>query len=305
MRTAISRGVAAAGLFAATATLAAQESGIETFHVQGNVYLLAGAASNIAVQVGPDGVLVVDTGGEDTADAVLAAIRTLSDGPIRWMVNTHGHRDHTGGNTTVSQAGVTLNGNPAAIIAHEEVPTRMVLEDRPITEWPLNTFFEDRRDFYFNGEAIFLYHHPGGHTDGDIVVYFRGSDVLVSGDLFITTTYPVIDADYGGGVDGFIGGLNNMLDIAVPAWLQDGGTYVIPGHGRIGDEADIIEYRDMIVIVRDRIQDMIAKGMSLEEVRAAEPSLDYDTRYDAGDGPGSRDAFIEAVYRDLAQGGDQ
>ena len=298
-------GTSAAGLALAVAPFLAAQSPIETYHVQGNVYLLAGAATNIAVQVGPDGVLVVDTGGEETADAVLAAIRTLSDGPIRWIVNTHGHRDNTGGNTTVSQAGVTLNGNPAAIIAHEAVPTRMVLEDRPITEWPLNTFFEDRRDFYFNGEAIFLYHHPRGHTDGDIVVYFRGSDVLVSGDLFTTTTYPVIDADYGGGVDGFIDGLNNMLDIAVPAWLQDGGTYVVPGHGRIGDEADIIEYRDMIVIIRDRIQDMIAKGMSLEAVRAAEPSLDYDTRYDAGGGPGSTDAFIEAVYRDLAEGVDQ
>ena len=297
--------VVAAGLGLAAAPFLAAQSPIETYHVQGNVYQLAGGASNVAVQVGPDGVLVVDTGGEETADAVLAAIRTLSDGPIRWMVNTHAHRDHTGGNTTVSQAGVTLNGNPAAIIAHEEVPTRMVEEDRPITEWPLNTFFEDRRDFYFNGEAIFLYHHPRGHTDGDIVVYFRGSDVLAAGDLFITTTYPVIDAGYDGGVTGFIDGLNNMLDIAVPAWLQDGGTYVIPGHGRIGDEADVIEYRDMIVIVRDRILDMIAKGMSLDDVRAARPTLDYDPRYDAGDGPGSADAFIEAVYRDLAEGGDQ
>jgi cyclase len=282
----------------------AQDSRIETFHVQGNVYMLAGAASNIAVQVGDDGVLVVDTGGQDTRDEVLAAIRGLSDGPIRWMVNTHAHRDHTGGNETVSQAGLTLNGNPSGIIAHEEVPTRMVIEDRPVTEWPLNTFFEDRRDFFFNGEAVFLYHHPRGHTDGDVVVYFRGSDVLVSGDLFITTTYPVIDAEYGGGVDGFIDGLNNMLDIAVPAWLQEGGTYVIPGHGRIGDEADILEFRDTIVIVRDRIQDMVSKGMSLAQVRAAEPSLDYDTRYGRDDGPWTTDMFIEAVYRDLAEGED-
>ena len=272
---------------------------IETFHVKGNVYMLAGAASNIAVQVGNDGVLVVDTGGRETRDQVLAAIRELSGGPIRWMINTHGHEDHTGGNETVSQAGLTLNGNPAGIIAHEEVPARMVQEDRPITEWPLNTFFEDRRDFYFNGEAVFLYHHPRGHTDGDVVVYFRGSDVLVAGDLFMTTTYPVIDVDYGGGVDGFIEGLNNMLDIAVPAWLQEGGTYAIPGHGRVGDEADIIEYRDTIVIVRDRIADMIGEGMTLEQVRAATPTLDYDPRYGRDDGPWTTDMFIEAVYRDL------
>ena len=282
--------------------LTAQQSSIETFHVQGNVYMLAGAASNIAVQIGDDGVIVVDSGGRETREQVLAAIRELSDGPIRWMINTHAHEDHTGGNETISQAGMTLNGNPAGIVAHEKVPTRMVEANRPITEWPLNTFFEDRRDFFFNGEAIILYHHPRGHTDGDVVVYFRGSDVLVSGDLFMTTTYPVIDAEYGGGIDGFIAGLNNMLDIAVPAWLQEGGTYVIPGHGRVSDEADIIEYRDTVVIIRDRIQDMVGKGMTLEQVKAAEPSLDYDLRYGRDDGPWTIDMFIEAVFRDLVEG---
>jgi glyoxylase-like metal-dependent hydrolase (beta-lactamase superfamily II) len=280
----------------------ARGQGIETFHVQGNVYMLVGAGGNVAVQVGGDGVLVVDSGRRETGEQVLAAIRELSDAPIRWMVNTHAHEDHTGGNETLSQAGVTLNGNPAGIIAHEEVPARMVEADRPVTEWPLNTFFEEWRDFYFNGEAIFLYHHPRGHTDGDIVVYFRGSDVLVSGDLFITTTYPVIDRAYGGGIDGFVAGMNNMLDIAVPAWLQEGGTYVIPGHGRAGDEADIIEYRDMVVIIRDRIRDMIAKGMTLDQVRAAEPSLDYDLRYGRDSGPWTTDMFIEAVYADLTDG---
>ena len=146
------------------------------------------------------------------------------------------------------------------------------------------------RDFPFNGEAVFLYHVPKAHTDGDVFVYFRGSDVLVSGDLFLTTTYPVIDAKYGGGVEGFISGLNKMLDIAVPKYLQDGGTYVIPGHGRVGDEADIVEYRDMIVIIRARIQDMIKRGMTLDQVKAAKPTLDYDTRY------GNPTAFIEAIY---------
>jgi cyclase len=292
------------GLTLTPGTGNAQQPELETFHVQGNVYMIAGAASNVAVQVGEDGVLVVDTGGPETREQVLRAIRELSDGPIRWMVNTHAHEDHTGGNETVSQAGLTLNGNPSGIIAHEEVPTRMVEADRPFTEWPLNTFFEDRRDFYFNGEAVFLYHHPRGHTDGDVVVYFRGSDVIVAGDLFITTTYPVIDANYGGGVDGFIDGMNNMIDIAVPAWLQEGGTYVIPGHGRIGDEADIIEYRDTMVIIRDRIEDMVGGGMTLEQVKAAEPSLDYDLRYGRDAGPWTTDMFIEAVYRDLSQGED-
>jgi len=282
-----------------------RQSRIEAFHVQGNVYMLAGAGANVAVQVGEDGVLVVDTGGGATRDDVLSAIRELSDGPIRWMVNTHAHADHTGGNETVSQAGETVNGNPAAIISHENVPLRMVEMDRPLTERPVNTFFEPGRDLFFNGEAIFLYHVPRAHTDGDIMIYFRGSDVLVAGDLFLTTTFPVIDLDLGGGIDGFIEGLNLMLDITVPAHLQDGGTYVIPGHGRVSDEADVVEYRDMVYIVRDRIRDMISRGMTLEAVLEAFPALDYTPRYDDGGGSWTTEMFVEAAYRSLSADREQ
>jgi glyoxylase-like metal-dependent hydrolase (beta-lactamase superfamily II) len=277
----------------------AQQREIETFHVQGNVHVLVGAGANIAVQTGDDGVLVVDTGVAETRDQVLAAIRRLSDKPIRWIVNTHAHADHTGGNETISQAGITVNGNPAAIIAHERVLTRMSDAGRPVTELPLSTFFEDRRDFFFNGEAIFLYHVPAAHTDGDIVVYFRGSDVLVAGDVFDTTQFPVIDLESGGGIDGFVDGLNAILDITVPKYLQEGGTYVIPGHGRIGDEADVVEYRDTALIIRDRIRNMIEQGMTLREVQAARPSLDYDGRY--GGGHWTTAMFVEAAYRDLQQ----
>jgi len=273
---------------------------IKTFHVQGNVYMLVGAGGNIAVQTGDEGVLVVDTGVAQTRDKVLAAIRQLSTKPIRWMINTHAHPDHTGGNETVSQAGLTVNGNPAAIIAHENVLARMTEASRPVTERPLNTFFEDERDFYFNGEAIFIHHIPHAHTDGDVLVYFRGSDVLVAGDIFVTTTYPVIDAKLGGGVEGFVTGLNKMLDITVPKYLQEGGTYVIPGHGRVGDEADVVDYRDMVVIIRDRIQDMIKRGLSLEQIKAARPALDYDGRY-GNDKSWTTTMFVEAVYRDLTQ----
>jgi cyclase len=280
---------------ARTPSAPAPQGDIKTFHVQGNVYMLVGAGANVAVQIGDEGVVVVDTGTAQTREKVLAAIRQLSTKPIRWIVNTHADPDHTGGNETISQAGMTVNGNPAAIVAHERVLARMSDAARPSTEWPLNTFFEETRDFYFNGEAIFLYHFPGGHTDGDVFVYFRGSDVLVAGDIFLTTTYPVIDAKAGGGVDGFITSLNKMLDIAVPKYLQEGGTYVIPGHGRVGDEADILEYRDMILIIRDRIQDMVKRGITIDQVKAAQPTLDYDPRY------GNPTAFIEAVYRDLAQ----
>jgi glyoxylase-like metal-dependent hydrolase (beta-lactamase superfamily II) len=176
--------------------------------------------------------------------------------------------------------------------------------DRPVTELPLNTFFEEGRDFHFNGEAIFLRHLPG-HTDGDIVVYFRGSDVLVTGDTFDTTRYPVIDSASGGGIDGFVEAMNAMLDITVPKYLQEGGTYVVPGHGRIGDEADLVEYRDTVLIIRDRIRSMAERGMSLREVMAARPSLDYDGRYGRDSGPWTTAMFIEAAYRDLAPEGSR
>jgi len=277
---------------------------LDTYHVQGNVYLIVGAASNVAVQIGDEGILVVDTGGAATRDQVLAAIRKLSpDKPIRWIINTTSDADHTGGNETVSQAGITVNGNPAAIVAHENVLARMTEENRPITEMPLNTFFEEGRDFAFNGEAVFIYHIPAAHTDGDIVVYFRGSDVLVAGDLFVTTSYPVIRLAAGGGVDGFVEGLNKMLDVAVPKFLQEGGTYVIPGHGRIGDESDILEFRDMVVIIRDRIASLVTQGKTLEQVMATRPALDYDLRYGNDNGAWTSAMFIEAVYRDLKQRG--
>ena len=268
---------------------------IKTFHVQGNVYMLVGAGANVAVQIGDEGVLVVDTGAKPMRDKVLAAVRQLSSKPIRWIINTDADADHTGANETLSQAGMTVNGNPAAIVAHQKVLARMSDESRPSPEWPLNTFFEDSRDFYFNGEAIFLYYIPHAHADGDVIVYFRGSDVVVAGDIFLTTTYPIIDAKHGGGVDGVVTGLNKILDITVPKYLQEGGTYVIPGHGRVSDEADVLEYRDMVVIIRDRIQDMVKRGLTLDQVKAAKPGLDYDGRY------GNSASFIEAIYADLAK----
>ena len=226
----------------------------------------------------------------------------MSDRPIRWIINTSADLDHTGGNETISQAGLTVNGNPAAIISHENVLARMTAANRPVTEMPLNTFFEAGRDFFFNGEAIFLYHIPRAHSDGDIIVYFRGSDVLVAGDLFVTTQYPVIDVAAGGGIDGYVDGLDRLLDIAVPAYLQEGGTYVIPGHGRVGDESDILTFRDMLFIVRARIADLVKQGKTLTQVQAAKPALDYDARY--GNDKQSAD-FVAAIYTDLkARGGE-
>jgi len=274
---------------------------IQSFHVQGNVHMLVGAGANIAVQVGDEGVLVVDTGVAQSSDQVIAAIQRLSPGPIRWIVNTNGDPDHTGGNNAISHAGRTVNGNAAAIHAHENVLTRMDKSGVPESSWPLNTYYEESKDFFFNDEAVFLHHMPAAHTDGDTVVYFRRSDVIVAGDVFLTTTYPVIDMKDGGGVQGSIDALNHLLDLAVPRRLQEGGTHIIPGHGRVSDEADIVEYRDMLVIVRDRIQDLIKKGLTLEQVKAARPTLDYDPRYGAASGTWTTAMFIEAVYQDLSK----
>ena len=293
-------GLATLAFGALAAAVQAQPPSVETMHVQGNVYMLVGAGANVAVQTGEDGVLVVDSGAAPARAEVLAAIRRLApDKPIRWLINTNGHADHTGGNETISQAGITVNGNPAAIVAHERVLTRMSEAGRSVTELPLTTFFESERDFFFNGEAIFLRHIPNAHTDGDIIVYFRGSDVVVAGDIFVTTEYPVIDLDSGGSIDGFVAGLNAILDITVPKYLQEGGTYVIPGHGRLGDEADVLEYRDTALIIRDRIRHMIEQGMTLQQVLGAEPALDYDSRYGNKGSAWDSEAFIEAAYRSL------
>jgi cyclase len=274
---------------------------LRTVHVSGGVYMLVGGGANVVVQVGNEGVLVVDTGAPNMTDKLLAAIRELSKKEIRWIVNTTLDPDHIGGNERISSAGRTVNGNPAAIISHEKLPLRMVklAVPVPINARPLNTFFSDQRDLYFNDDPVFMYRSPG-HTDGDIIVHFRTADVIVAGDTFLTTTYPSIDAANGGTTQGFIDGLNRILDLAVPKHLEEGGTYIIPGHGRICDEADVLEYHDMIVIVRDRIRDAIKKGMTLDQVKAARLTRDYDARYAAASGPGSTANFVESVYRDLS-----
>ena len=272
---------------------------VQTVHVQGNVHMIVGAGANVAVQVGDDGVLVVDTGASGMSDKVLAAIRRLSDGPIRWVVNTTFRPDYIGGNETIAFAGKTVNGNAAAVVAHENANARMIAAKVPDRSRPYNTFFEEARDFPFNGEPVMLYHGGAASSDADTTVFFRRSDVIVAGELYSTTSYPVIDLANGGSVAGLVAALNRILELAVPSkYLQDGGTYVIPGHGRISDEADVVEFRDMVVIVYARIKDMVERGMTLEQVKAARPALDYDGRYATPSGPTSSAAFIESLYND-------
>ena len=287
---------------------------IQTMHVQGKVHMIVGAGGNIIVQAGEEGVLVIDTGSAQRGADVLAAIRTISDKPIRLVINTHVHDDHTGANEAIAAAGRSLGGNApgnsglgldtAHVLAHENVLKRMSAPSgepspRPFATWPTDTFFADDKEIFFNDEAIQLIHQPG-HTDGDVLVFFRRSDVVASGDLFTTTSYPVVDTQRGGTVQGVIDGLNRLLDITIPKDKEEGGTYVIPGHGRLADEADVVEYRDMLTIVRDRIQDLVSKGKTLAEVKAARPTADYDGRYGAM--IGQSDTFIETVYRERAAG---
>jgi glyoxylase-like metal-dependent hydrolase (beta-lactamase superfamily II) len=285
---------------------------IEILPVQGNVYMLVGPVGNSTVQVGDDGVLIVDTQFAELSDKILAAIRTLSDGPIRYVLNTHAHPDHTGGNEPIARAGSTIAGGNvsgtikdaaegAAVIAHENVLIAMTKRKPPASQdsLPTDTFFVERKDLYFNGEAVQLFHEPAAHTDGDSIVYFRKSDVISAGDVFVTTTYPLIDLAAGGNIEGIIAALNRIIEIAVPADRQEDGTLIVPGHGRLCDEADVVEYRDMLTIVRDRIKDMVEHGFTLEQVQAAQPTRDYDGRYGATSGIWTTAQFVAAVYRNL------
>jgi cyclase len=302
---------AAAAMAAASAQPAANFAGanIEILPVQGNVYMLAGPVGNSTVQVGNDGVLIVDTQFAELSDKILAAIRSLSNRPIRYVLNTHAHADHTGGNEAIAKAGSTIAGGNvsatikdagegATVVAHENVLLAMTKRKTPGAV-PNDTFFVERKDLYFNGEAVQMFHQPAAHTDGDSIVYFRKSDVISTGDVFVTTTYPVIDEQAGGSVDGIIAALNRIIEIAVPADRQEGGTLIVPGHGRLCDEADVVEYRDMMTIIRDRIDDAIHKGMSLEQVKAARLVRDYEGRYGAAQGPWTTNQFIEAAYNSL------
>jgi glyoxylase-like metal-dependent hydrolase (beta-lactamase superfamily II) len=275
--------------------------------VQGSVYVLMGDGGNITVQIGKDGIALVDTGFAPLATRAMAEIRKLSDGPVRWIVNTHVHQDHTGANAEIAKLGATRESVAAPrIVAQSNVLNRMSGPQPgnapPIPEaaWPNDEYFLPTKDFFFNGEAVIVYHPPNAHTDGDSLVFFRRSDVLATGDIFTPGSYPIIDLSRGGSVDGEIAALNQIIDITVPAKYQEGGTMVIPGHGRLCDEADVVEYRNMLTVIRDRFRDMIKKGMTLEQVKAAKPTLDYDTQYGSTTGFWTTDAFIEAVYKSLS-----
>jgi glyoxylase-like metal-dependent hydrolase (beta-lactamase superfamily II) len=306
-----------AGCMATAAGRAQQRNagaqGVGMLHVQRGVHMLVVNGMNIVVQVGDDGVLLVDSATEAVAPQVIAAVRTLSDKPIHTIINTHVHPDHTGGNDALVKARGTGAAQPVRVIAHQAVLTRLLAAPpagntpgggfrlNAVITLPINnTYDTPTKDFYLNGESIVIYHAPAAHTDGDSLVHFRGSDVVAVGDLFSPDRYPFIDLASGGSVQGLIDALNHILELTVPARFQEGGTYVIAGHGRLCDEADVVEYRDMVTIVRDRVQDLLAKGVTWDQVKAARPSRDYDPEYGTEAGNSTPDRFVEGVYRSLA-----
>jgi cyclase len=291
---------------------------VRVLQVRSNIYMLAAGGSNVTVQIGKQGVLLVDTPNPALATRALAEITKLSPAPIRYVINTSVDGDHAGGNEAIAMSGTPGAGAflaPTAvasvgtaigmtILAHENVLNRMTAApsagQSPVSRagLPTSEYFQATKDFFFNGEPIIVYHQPAAHTDGDSIVMFRGSDVVSSGDIFSPQRFPMIDMQRGGSVQGIIEGLNLILSLTVPEAFQEGGTKVIPAHGRLCEEADVVEYRDMVAIVRDRVADLIKKGRSLEQIKAARPTSDYDAEYDSA--AVTPDAFVEAVYASLS-----
>jgi cyclase len=284
---------------------------VEVIHVRGNVYMFASDAGNVVVQVGEyrdnDGVLMVDTGSKETAPKILAELKKLTPKPLKYVVLTSPDAHHVAGNDAIAKPGVVRDtGGPQGaqtnIYAQDNALTRMSAPEMKLPDYALPTITYDRtKDFTFNGEAVMMYSVAPAHTDGDSIVYFRGSDVIAAGDVFVLREYPRIDLARGGSIQGEVLALNRIIDIAVPELTQEGGTMIIPGHGRICDEADVVEYRDMVTIVRDRVADYIKQGKTLEQTKDANLTLDYDGFYAKPDWTGPM--FVEAIYKSLKSEG--
>ena len=310
--------VAAAPGQTTTSTPAA--GGLTIVQLRPNFHMIAGAGGNVAVQVGDDGVVIVDSGAAAKAADVVSAIKRITPKPIRYVINTNGDPDHVGGNETVSKAGQTLFtggggagigadflGGAASILSFENVLARMSAATGavayPAAALPTETFHQLRKYMFLNGEGIEVLHQPAAHTNGDVMVFFRRSDVVVAGDVLDITRFPIIDVANGGSVDGLLAALNRLIDLAIPSVpivSRDDGTLIVSGHGRVCEQYDVVEYRDMVSIVRDRISELIKAGQTLEQIKKAAPARGYARRY--GDAaPTATDQFVEAIYRSLRQ----
>jgi glyoxylase-like metal-dependent hydrolase (beta-lactamase superfamily II) len=307
--------LAIAGTLLAVAVPRAQQApagaappAVSTLAVQGSVSMITAGGINIAVQVGKNGVVLVNTPPEGLVPQFMAEVRKLTDRPVlRYIINTS--MDRTAANAALvgpaaargtggAPFGFVGLGRPS-IIANDAVLNRLsaATPPPPAAALPTTTYYLPSMDLYSSGEAIVLYHQPAAHTDGDSIVFFRKSDVLVAGDIYTPGRYPVIDTTRGGTVDGLVKALGTLLSIAVPEAFEDGGTKIIPGSGRVGEETDVAEFRDMVVIIKDRIKDAVARKQTLEQVKASRPSQDFDREYNASQADADR--LVESIFKSL------
>ena len=302
----------------------ATDDGLSVIELRPDFFVIAGAGGNILAQIGPVGAIVVDSGTTEAAGRVVAAIRRLTPLPIRYVINTGMDADHVGGNETLARSGLSIlagalaagaglgdslltNAGGASVLAHENVLTRMSAPTGqqapfPTALWPTKTFAYRAYSMYLNGEGIQVIHMPNAHTDGDTIVFFRRGDVIATGDLIDTTRFPVIDVTRGGSVQGEIDALNRLMDMSIHnlplQWTED-RTLLVPGHGHVYDKLDLLEYRDAVTVVRDRVQQLVDQGRTLEQVKTANPTLGYRSQYGAESGPWTTDMFVEVIYREL------
>jgi glyoxylase-like metal-dependent hydrolase (beta-lactamase superfamily II) len=296
----------------------ASADALETIEIRPKVYVIFGAGGNVVLHVGEDGVVLVDSGSAVMAERVVAEIRKVTAEPVRLIINTSADADHVGGNERIAGEGSTINPNAfnagaqhAAVLAHENVLNRLSAPTGqqspfPIGVWPTETYIARIKSMYLNDEGIQVMHQPAAHSDGDSIVFFRRADVIATGDIFDLRRFPVIDPATGGSIQGELDALNRLLDLAIPAvplLHKEGRTYLVPGHGRIADHADLVEYRDMVTVIRDRIKSLADKGLTLAQVKAANPALGYRGRYGSDTGPWTTDMFVEAVYNSLRSTG--
>ena len=329
---------------------------VHVLPVQGNIYMLVADGTNITASIGPQGVLLVNTGSAQMTEKLQAAVNQLASAvaaapttnncagpncpgiaygwsspfintiigsptppkPLRYIINTSDAAENIGGNERFATSGffprggglggATGVGRTASVVAHENVLNRMTASAGkpgaiPERAWPTDTYFDElfKLPEYFNGEAVIVYHEPAANTDADSIVFFRHSEVISAGNIFSTVSYPMIDLEKGGSVNGVINGLNHILDLAVAEYRSQGGTWIIPSHGRLSDTGDVASYRNMLVMIRDRVQDMVKKGMTLEQVKAARPTMDFDGRYGSNTASWTTAMFVEAVYRSLKE----